>query len=158
MIKLFFDLDGTLARFNVRNALERFDKEEGFFAKLKAYKGIEVINELAKNNEIYIVSASPNEQADKDKMIWIDKYLNNIKKENIIICRIGENKANIIQNKIGINIDMSCYLIDDYSKNLFEWEQAGGIGVKRLTSIADNSRKLWKGKQIKELTQILNLV
>lgn len=158
MIKLFFDLDGTLARFNVRNALERFDKEEGFFAKLKAYKGIEVINELAKNNEIYIVSASPNEQADKDKMIWIDKYLNNIKKENIIICRIGENKANIIQNKIGINIDMSCYLIDDYSKNLFEWEQAGGIGVKRLTSIADNSRKLWKGKQIKELTQILNLM
>ena len=35
MEKIFLDLDGTLARFNVRNAFERFDKEEGFFAKLK---------------------------------------------------------------------------------------------------------------------------
>ena len=43
MKKIFLDLDGTLARFNVRNALERFDKEVGFFANLLAYKGIEVI-------------------------------------------------------------------------------------------------------------------
>ena len=40
MKKIFLDLDGTLARFNVRNALQRFDKEIGFFAKLLAYKGI----------------------------------------------------------------------------------------------------------------------
>jgi hypothetical protein len=44
MIKIFLDLDGTLARFNVRNALERFNKEEGFFARLKVYKNIEVVN------------------------------------------------------------------------------------------------------------------
>ena len=37
MKKIFLDLDGTLARFNVRNALERFATEKGFFAKLKAY-------------------------------------------------------------------------------------------------------------------------
>ena len=66
MIKVFLDLDGTLARFNVRNALERFDKEEGFFARLKAYKNIEIVNELAKTNQLYIISASPNGQADKD--------------------------------------------------------------------------------------------
>ena len=46
--KLFLDLDGTIAKFNVRNALERFDKEKGFFAKLGAYKGIESINELTR--------------------------------------------------------------------------------------------------------------
>ena len=68
MKKIFLDLDGTLARFNVPNALERFDKEEGFFAKLKAYKNIEIVNELAKTNNLFIISASPNEQADKDKM------------------------------------------------------------------------------------------
>ena len=48
MKKIFLDLDGTLARFNVPNALDRFDKEIGFFANLLAYKGIEVVNELAK--------------------------------------------------------------------------------------------------------------
>lgn len=31
MIKIFLDLDGTLARFNVRNALKRFENEIGFF-------------------------------------------------------------------------------------------------------------------------------
>lgn len=28
MKRLFIDLDGTVAKFNVRNALERFDKEK----------------------------------------------------------------------------------------------------------------------------------
>ena len=44
MNKIFLDLDGTLARFNVKNALKRFDKEEGFFSNLLAYKEIEIIN------------------------------------------------------------------------------------------------------------------
>ena len=83
MNKIFLDLDGTLARFNVKNALKRFDKEEGFFSNLLAYKGIEIVNELAKTNQLFIISASPNEQADKDKMIWLIKYLPNIKIENI---------------------------------------------------------------------------
>ena len=87
MKRIVLDLDGTLARFNVRNALERFDKEEGFFANLLAYKGIEVVNELAKTNQLFIISASPNEQADKDKMIWLKKYLPNIRIDNVTLCR-----------------------------------------------------------------------
>ena len=93
MKKIFLDLDGTLARFNVPNALDRFDKEIGFFANLLAYKGIEVVNELAKEGNVFVISASPNEQADKDKMTWLEKYLPNIKLENITLCRLGENKA-----------------------------------------------------------------
>lgn len=158
MIKLFIDLDGTVAKFNVRNALERFDKEKGFFAKLGAYVGIEVVNELAKNNNIYVISASPNEQADKDKMIWLEKYLPNISKDNITFCRLGQNKAKIIEEKYSIKIDNNCLLLDDYTKNLNEWESFGGKGIKRLTTIADNSRKLWKGLQIKHLKELVSIV
>lgn len=154
MIKIFLDLDGTLARFNVRNALERFDKEKGFFSKLLAYKGIEMVNELAKTNQLFIISASPNEQADIDKMIWLEKYLPNIKKENITICRLGENKAKVIENKYNITIDKSCFLLDDYTKNLIEWENVGGIGIKRITKVADNSRKIWKGQELKHLNEL----
>ncbi len=157
MIKLFLDLDGTLARFNVKNALERFDKEVGFFANLLAYKNIEIINELAQTNQIYIISASPNEQADKDKMIWLEKYLPNINVENITLCRLGQNKAQIIQDKYNITINEQCYLLDDYTKNLNEWEGFGGKGVKRLTSVSDNSRKLWKGLTVKDLKEIENI-
>lgn len=158
MKKIFLDLDGTLARFNVRNALERFDKEEGFFANLLAYKDIEIVNELAKNNSLFIISASPNEQADKDKMIWLTKYLPNINIDNITICRIGENKAKIIQDKYNITINDNCYLLDDYTKNLNEWESFGGKGIKRITSVADNSTKKWQGLELKQLKDLVNFV
>lgn len=158
MKKIFLDLDGTLARFNVPNALERFDKEIGFFANLLAYKGIEVVNELAKEGNVFVISASPNEQADKDKMTWLEKYLPNIKLENITLCRLGENKAEIIQTKYNLVIDNNCYLLDDYTKNLTEWESFGGKGVKRLTTVSDNSRKLWKGLTLKHLNELANII
>lgn len=158
MIKLFIDLDGTVAKFNVRNALERFDKEIGFFANLGAYKGVEAINEMALLKNVYVISASPNTQADIDKMIWLNKYLPNIPKENITLCRLGENKAKIIENKYNLIIDSNCYLLDDYSKNLFEWVANGGTGIKRLTSVADNSRGLWKGLTIKDLNKIAEIL
>lgn len=154
MKKIFLDLDGTLAKFNVKNALQRFDNEVGFFARLGAYKGIEKINEMAKHKDLYIISASPNFQADWDKLVWIKKYLPNIKNNNIVLCRLGENKAKVIENKFGFKIDNTCYLLDDYTKNLTEWENVGGIGIKRLTSVADNSRGLWKGLVIKQLEEL----
>lgn len=158
MRKIFLDLDGTIAKFNVKNALKRFDNEIGFFANLGAYKGTDYVNALAKSGVIYIISASPNAQADKDKMTWIKKYLPNIKEENITLCRLGENKAKIIEKKYSIQIDKNCYLLDDYTKNLQEWESVGGVGIKRLTSVADNSRKIWKGLQLRELTKLASLV
>ena len=158
MKKIFLDLDGTLAKFNVPNALERFDKEEGFFKNLGAYKGIEIVNELARDNALFIISASPNEQADKDKMIWIEKFLPNININNITICRIGENKAKIIQDKYNITINDKCYLLDDYTKNLNEWENFGGKGIKRITKVADNSTKKWQGLELRQLKDLVNFV
>lgn len=161
MKKIFLDLDGTLAKFNVKNALARFTVEKGFFERLGAYKGIETINEMAKAGNVYIISASPNVQADNDKMKWIAKYLFNIPLENIVICRVGENKAEIIKSQLNIIIDKTTVLLDDYTKNLVEWESAGGVGIKRLTSVADNSTGKWKGlaiRQLKELAGAVTLV
>lgn len=161
MIKLFLDMDGTLAKFNSkRNALERFDKEQGFFSSLKPYKYIEFVNELATrdNVKVFVISATPNEQADKDKMIWLEKYLPNIDKENICFCRIGTNKAKEIKRQLNIDIDKSCLLLDDYTNNLVEWTKANGIGIKRLTTIADNSTKKWKGYCLKDLRYLAEMV
>lgn len=158
MKKIFLDLDGTVAKFNVRNALKRFDNEIGFFANLGAYKGIESVNELAKSGIVYIISASPNTQADNDKMIWINKYLPNVPLENITMCRVGENKAKIIENKYSMSISQECYLLDDYTKNLQEWVANGGTGIKRLTSVADNSTGKWQGLTLKDLTQLAAMV
>lgn len=161
MINLFLDLDGTLAKFNSkRNALKRFDNEIGFFANLKPYKYIEFVNELAtkENVNVYVISATPNEQADKDKLVWIKKYLNQINDKNICFCRLNENKAKVIKDKLNITIDNNCLLLDDYTKNLIEWQNLNGIGIKRITSKADNSRKLWKGHCLKDLRQLSILI
>ena len=161
MIKLFLDLDGTLAKFNSKkNALQRFDNEKGFFATLKPYKYIEVINELANSGlvEVYVISATPNEQADKDKLIWIKKYLNQIKENNICFCRLNENKAKVIKDKLNITIDKECYLLDDYTKNLIEWKNLNGIGIKRLTSLANNKSKKWKGFALRDLRDLWKIV
>ena len=154
MKKIFLDLDGTLAKFNVRNALNRFQTEKGFFANLKAYKGIEDINELAKKGNVYIISASPNEQADKDKATWIDLFLPNLPKSNICFCRLGKNKAKEIKKNLNIIINKECILLDDYTQNLVEWESVGGVGIKRLTSIANNKSGRWKGLAIRNLREL----
>ena len=102
MINLFLDLDGTLAKFNSkRNALKRFDNEIGFFANLKPYKYIEFVNELAnnKNVNVYVISATPNDQADQDKLVWIEKYLNNIFNDTWM------NDRGLIDNEICKNIE-----------------------------------------------------
>ena len=161
MINLFLDLDGTLAKFNSkRNALKRFDNEVGFFANLKPYKYIEFVNSLATREgvNVYIISATPNEQADKDKLVWIKKYLNQINDKNICFCRLNENKAKVIKDKLNITIDNNCLLLDDYTKNLIEWQNLNGIGIKRITSKADNSRGLWKGHCLKDLRQLSILI
>ena len=85
MKKIFLDMDGTIARFNVRNALDRFENERGFFENLLAYKGIEKINEMVEKGNIYIISASPNYYADYDKKKWLKKYLPNLQNKNILL-------------------------------------------------------------------------
>lgn len=152
--KIFLDMDGTLAKFNVPNALRRFTTEEGFFTRLGAYKGIEHINELCNIYNIFIISASPNMYKDIEKRQWLEKYLPNIKRQNIVFCRLGENKANIIKRQLDINIDKTCLLLDDYTYNLEQWESFGGIGIKRLTHCADNSTGKWKGYTLKDLKDL----
>jgi 5'(3')-deoxyribonucleotidase len=159
--KLFLDLDGTIAKFNSkRNALARFDNEVGFFLSLKPFAHLDSIDAMIQQNkiEIFVISASPNEQADKDKMQWLKNNLPSLKESNICFCRLGQNKAQEIKRQLNITIDSSCYLLDDYTKNLTEWNNCNGIGIKRLTSLADNSTKQWKGLAIKDLRQLATLL
>ena len=40
------------------------------------------------------------------------------------------------------------YLIDDYTKNLFDWNDAGGVAIKFLNGINNNSKQ-WQGLNVK---------
>ena len=129
--KWVLDMDDTLAHFNKEEkALERFSSEKNFFSNLKPSKlllhiQIAITTKVNDLNNIYIVSASPNEQADKDKQEWLGKYLKALPKENITFTRLGQNKAAHFMNNYPLdNKDLPNYiLIIDYQKNQVEWQK-----------------------------------
>ena len=135
---IYCDMDGVLADFNKEpNAVERFAVEKGFFAKLEPIKNnVRAIKILLEDGrKVKILSASPNKNADKDKMKWLAKYLPEIKKEDIIICRNGDVKAHYASDI------KESVLLDDYGKNCREWLSYGGQAIK-----------------VKEKMQLLNLI
>lgn len=142
-------MDGVLADFDGQpNALKRFISEKGFFQTLKPTELATELNiwlgQSAELRErVYILSASPTSQADQDKWVWLNKYLPNLKAENINIIRGGvgadERKAKFAER--------NSILVDDYTKNLISWETNGGKGVKCLNG-RNGSGKTWKGETI----------
>lgn len=116
-LNYYIDMDGTIADFNGEpDGVKRFKYERGFFNNLKPLKkNLQAVKRLARDgNNVFIITASPNERADGDKLNWLRKYLPEICAENIIITRLKENKAQAMKTTDGI-------LFDDYGKNCNEW-------------------------------------
>ena len=56
-------------------------------------------------------------------MVWLKKYAPFIRPENIIIMRVGQNKADFMKTEKGI-------LFDDFGKNCKEWQDNGNFAIK----------------------------
>lgn len=122
---VYVDMDGVIADFNNEpHALERFATEKGFFKSLK------VINkwafEMLMNNKeinLFVLSASPNKQADKDKLAFLKFHFPKLKRKQIIFCRNGQNKADFMKTENGV-------LLDDYGKNCEQWRERGNVAIQ----------------------------
>lgn len=118
IINIYVDMDGVLADFNGEpDGINRFKTERGFFRNLKPLKkNAKALRKLIAdgNYNIYILSASPNEAADGDKLVWLRKHKIKIADGNIIFCRNGQRKVDFMKTADGI-------LFDDYGRNIREW-------------------------------------
>lgn len=150
MKKVYVDMDGTLAewRTDLRSEEELFEK--GYFLNLRDNPGIvEAVKGLLENRncEVYILSHYLEESlyAKAEKEEWLRRYLPELGNENIVFVPYGREKALYAGSEGALTKDD--ILLDDYSKNLFEWENAGGRGIKFMNGV-NGTKGTWKGDSV----------
>lgn len=149
--RLYCDLDGTTCRFHDEaRFLERM-WEVGFFLSLRPFLSVvEAIDSIAKSGEIevFILSSCISVQCAEEKRRWVKQHLPHVSESNYIFVDIGENKALCLGHPVSHN-DV---LLDDYNKNLEEWQAAGGHSIKLVNNINHKGLfgPLWEGQCIYE--------
>lgn len=145
--RLFIDMDGTLAEFKVVDTLETL-YEKGYFRELKPQENvIDAVKQFARENpevEIYIMSSvlTDSKYALEEKNQWLDRYLPEIDAAHRIFPPCGEDKKAYIPGAI----NQDNYLLDDYTKNLAQWEPPC-IGIKLLNGI-NHTHGTWQGAMV----------
>lgn len=147
-IRLFVDMDGTLAKWNNVEFEQLFEK--GYYRNLKPNEDlVSEVNRLIDQGEnIYILSCvlPESKYALEEKKEWLREYVPNLPEDKYIFVPYGQNKADYLKEHYS-PITNHDYLIDDYTQNLQEWKEYGGIGVKYLNGI-NHTRGTWKGLMI----------
>lgn len=157
-VRLYVDMDGTLAKFYEReDCLEKMF-EPGFWNSLKPYWNM--LNAIlfamadSANFEVHIISKAPLEtfgEAKKEKNQWLRRYtMNLIPDENIHIMGAGESKTDIAKKFCDGKLSEKDILIDDYNANLREWQAEGGLSVKFVNEINDHgtTSPKWEGLRL----------
>jgi uncharacterized protein YbaR (Trm112 family) len=120
----------------------KINQTKGFWANLEWMPGGKRLWQFISRYDPYILSAysgrDPNSK--NGKLKWLAKNTN-VKKGNInLVKRADKQKYAMTDGKPNI-------LIDDYAKNITEWENKGGIGVHHTDtakSIAELKRQGFK--------------
>ena len=79
-----------------------------------------------------------------DKILWLRDWMPYLKIENILISVTSKRDA--VEYIMGHSLTERDILIDDYNKNLIEWEKAGGRAIKYCNGI--NSTNSFNGTHI----------
>lgn len=135
---LYVDMDGVLAKWE--DASYQDMSSEGFFlSREPVLNVIEAVRLIFESDvDVHILSAVlDNEFAFKEKKDWLKLWLPWLPECCCHFIPYGSVKAPIYSKKIG-------YLLDDYTRNLVQWN---GVGIKFCTACND-SRGSWHGHRI----------
>ena len=144
--RLFVDMDGTLAEFKTVDTLGTL-YEKDYFINLKPNENVlGAIKQLIADNDfdVYILSAylTDSRYALEEKNAWLDKYLPELPQEKRLFVPCGTDKSVAVPGLIRPDD----YLLDDYTKNLSEWEPPAR-GIKLINGI-NHTNGTWQGDKI----------
>ena len=145
-INIFIDMDGVVADYDALNFKQNKDNEDVYLHKRPINSSISVLREISEmeNVTLNILSCTKKNNQKEGKIIWLSKYMDFIKKENINLisreekesmkaCMIKAEflKKHFDKDKINISIDDSHDVIREVQNlNL-------GIIPLHITSILD---------------------
>lgn len=142
--RMFFDMDGTLNVFDPEAGPDRYTAK-GYFKNRPPIKTmVDTVNELIDEGvEVFIISSVfQDDHSIDEKNDWINRMFGamRIPYKKRIYVPYGISKSGYLK-KLGIAIEKTDILVDDYNPNLFDWP---GIAVKVLNGINGNSNE-WEG-------------
>lgn len=160
--RVFVDMDGTLYRFHDaildeegQVQIEKMYEPE-FFEKLKPFGALQLalrhLHEERPELELFILSSADTGNIIQQKNHCIDRDLPFIDRAHRLYPKTWETKTEVIPGGIR-NTDT---LIDDYNKNLREWEREGGTAIKFINNINHKGTgrfggdvgRLWEGQTL----------
>ena len=142
------DMDGTLAEWEDYYISIKEMTAPGFYERLIPIKNVvEAVKLLHKYDdiEVRILSTVLTPLSIEEKNRWLDKYLPEITADRRYFTRsyMNEVKTAIFDGHIPSDFT----LLDDYTKNLRHWKEAGGIGICLLNGDNAPSGK-WTGNYV----------
>lgn len=156
----YFDMDGVLASYGEKdyigeNPVWLKKNIHYFYNREPDWKALKIADEVWRYCQRYhkdkfyvLTSLKPmgaifNEHF-HDKLLWLQRYMPYLKIENILIS--VTDKRDAVEYITGHCLTKEDILIDDYNKNLTEWEHAGGTAIKYCNCI--NNPASWSGLKI----------
>lgn len=138
---IYVDMDGVVAKWNKYATLEDTHTPGYFYEREPELGLMDCIKRLAKDFVIiFLTSTYEDSHSANDKARFLKKY--GFGDYKVIYVPYGKKKLDYI--------DRGCpsFLIDDYTKNLKEWEDGQLChGIKFLNGI-NNTHGTWKGRTI----------
>ncbi len=143
-IRVFFDYDGTLAKWNDIPFEECF--KPGYYRNLKTMdnmvKAAEILSKLPDVEVCSLTAYLRESTAWEDKWNWTDEHLPFIGARNRYFVPYGTSKSEFIKEHSGLKDND--ILVDDYSNNLRDWH---GLAIKCRNGI-NGTKGTWTGASI----------
>lgn len=149
--RLYVDIDGVLAKWQPEKTFAEVC-EKGYFRSLPPQiEVVKAIDQIIRKGdvEVFALSAILEQCACSayEKSDWLHEYLPTLISSNHIFVPCGTSKAACVFSG---QVASDCFLLDDYTPNLTDWEDRGGSGIKLLNGI-NHTNGSWQGSVVSGL-------